>query len=506
MTNGCEDDKNRSEMQLLRRSQDAVKPYVIAIVAVAGATMVRLALEALVQSRGAYIFFTFGVVIAALYGGLRAGVAATILSLPLCDYLFIEPRYTWFIHDARGDSILLVLFIILGAGVSVIVARFQRAKERLRESAAALEESEHRLRALAAAVPQILFTAEPDGSVDYVSRRFSDYTGLEPVSLPGSGWLQALHPEDRYAATAGWTKPIETGNDYQASFRLKRSDGLYRWFESHATSIRDSKGQLTKWFGVCSDVHDHKTLEEALERRTEELLEANDDLQRFTYRVSHDVKEPLRIVGIYTEMLVQRNQEKLDEESCLFARHIRKGVDRITNQITDLLKYAQEGQSEPPRTTVDLNAIVDSVAAHVQPAAAMAGATVTHDPLPPVVANGDAIVSVFQNLIGNALKYRSAAPPRVHISVRAADDDWEFLVQDNGIGFEMKDAEQIFDVFYRLHSNSQIEGTGLGLAIVKRIINRSGGRVWAESCPGKGSIFHFTLPKTASVTSQTGQT
>ena len=241
------------------------------------------------------------------------------------------------------------------------------------------------------------------------------------------------------------------------------------------------------------DIQDHRLLEEALARRTEELAESSEDFQRFAYRVSHDLKEPLRMIALFSQMVAQRNRDTVDAESRTFISYILDGVDRIQRQLHDLLEYAKAGSLEIKRELVDLNVILESVLANLGPMILETGAIVTHETLPTMVVNPDRIRSIFQNLIGNALKYRGADPPRVHLSVRENEAQWTFSVEDNCAGFEIEDLERIFKPFERAAPN--IPGSGLGLAIVKRIVELKGVRIWAESAIGKGSTFFFTLPR-----------
>ena len=398
------------------------------------------------------------------------------------------------LYDAPGDSVTLALFLLLGIAITAVVEKFNRTKEHLRQTVLELRQSELRLRTLAQTVPEALFTATSEGDCDYVSQSFCDYTGLEPKRAP-TDWSQVIHPEDRPSVARRWAKSLDTETDFEATYRLRRSDGKYRWFMSHAKPVREPDGKITKWSGVCADIHEHKLLEEALARRTEELGASNEEFQRFAYRFCHDLKEPLRMIGIYTELLAERNRDKMDIDCRTFTLYVLDGVDRIENQMRQLLEYATAGSFEVKCELIDFNVILESAITDLCARIVETGATVSHDTLPSLIANSDRIQSIFENLIGNALKYRSAYPPRIHISAGLRNDDWFFSVQDNGIEFEMQYAETIFAPFERLSANARIQGSGLGLAIVKRIVELQGGRVWAESEAGKGSTFYFSLPR-----------
>ncbi len=312
----------------------------------------------------------------------------------------------------------------------------------------------------------------------------------------GVGWLETVHPDDREQTIASWSKSVRSGDEFEITYRLRRADGVYRWFQGHAVRVWDSQNQNGHWFGVSTDIHEHKELEESLARRTKELLLSNEYLQRFAHVAGHDLQEPLRTIGIFTQMLVERNRDKLNEEADEFSRHFLEGVARMKSLIQDLLDYATASHAEEKlRGRTDLNGVVGSGMGDLHLAISEAGATIACDRLPSVTANENGILRVFQNLIGNAIKYRSSEEPHIHISARSDGDEWILCVRDNGIGFDMGYAKRVFEPFRRLHSAAQIQGTGIGLAIVKRIIEHHGGRVWAESEPSKGSTFFFTLPR-----------
>ncbi len=465
----------------------------IAIAAVLGATVLRTSINSIAGDRYPLLFYTAAIVVAALFGGFRAGVLATVLSAVAADFLFVEPRWTLALKSP-GDLLVIGAFVLLGLFLSLLIGRLHEAREGVYFSALAVKASEAKLSALADAVPEILFTATGEGTTDYVSKRFSDYSGIDPGQLLATGWLNVLHPEDRERTIATWSRCTQTGIEYEMTYRMRRSDGEYRWFQCRATPLRDTTGRISKWFGVCTDIDDHKRLEDQLAERTDALVRTNEELQRFAFAASHDLQTPLRMMTSYCEQLLNRDGKVLDSEASECISHVLSGIDQMRRRVRDMLEYASASHDREIRTRTDLNAMLQLVLAQLQPWISETGATVTFDPLPTVIANDSRILQVLQNLIGNAIKYRATEPLRVHVSARLNGDEWLFSVSDNGLGFDMKYAERIFGVFQRLHSNDKIEGTGIGLAIVKRIIERHQGRVWAESAPGKGATFYFTLP------------
>ena len=235
---------------------------------------------------------------------------------------------------------------------------------------------------------------------------------------------------------------------------------------------------------------------ERLSERTEALSQANEELQRFAYALAHDLSTPLRGISALTELLVQRNAAKLDKSSRECAGMIVNKVQRTLSMIRGLLDYAAAGEKAEERALVDCTEVVDRAMDDLDSAIKECGAQITIAPLPSVLATDSQLVQVFTNLISNAIKYRlRVRRPQIHISASERNDEWVFCVSDNGIGLEMKYADEIFGMFRRLHGGDQFEGSGIGLALCKMIVQRHGGRIWVESEIGNGSRFFFTLPK-----------
>jgi signal transduction histidine kinase len=240
-------------------------------------------------------------------------------------------------------------------------------------------------------------------------------------------------------------------------------------------------------------------LERRVEQRTEALQRSNEDLQQFAYVVSHDLKEPLRMIGSYTELLRRKYQGQLDKEADEYINFAVEGVKRMQALIHDLLEYARAGEEEDKHTEqVDANEVLDTVLLNLQSRIEEAGAEVSRDSLPIVVTHRVWLMQLLQNLIGNALKYRSEQPPRVHVGAKRSETETVFFVRDNGIGIDPKYRDQVFGIFKRLHGR-EFEGTGIGLATCKKLVERAGGRIWFESKPGEGSTFFFSVPQTSRI-------
>ena len=233
--------------------------------------------------------------------------------------------------------------------------------------------------------------------------------------------------------------------------------------------------------------------EEDLARKVEELARSNAELEQFAYVASHDLQEPLRMVAAYTQLLGERYRGKLDENADKFIGYASEGALRMQTLIQDLLAFSRIGRNGAALGHVDCDAVVEEVLLSLGPAMEETGAVVTHTALPVVWADRSQMVQIFQNLIGNAIKFRGE-DPAISVQAEKADKQWLFSVSDNGIGIAPECEENIFVVFQRLHARTEYPGNGIGLAICKKIVQRYGGKIWVEPRTGHGSIFKFTMP------------
>lgn len=355
----------------------------------------------------------------------------------------------------------------------------------------ALKKSEARFRQLADSMPHIVWTARPDGYVDYYNERWYDFTGFNRHRNIGKGWEQILHPEDVAPCREAFYNAIRSGEPCQTECRFwdgKR--GYWSWFLGRAVPVRDEEGRIAKWYGTFTNIDRQK-------RTQEDLLHANQDLEQFAYSASHDLQEPLRNVAIYSQLIKKRYSGKLDADAEEFLRYMLEGASRMQHLVSDLLAYTHAGVIDRESTApVSAEAALEAVIEGLHPAMEEAGGVVTHDPLPFVSLEEVHLQQLLQNLIANALKYRKDdESPRVHLAAARDNGFWRFSVEDNGIGIEPEYHEKVFGIFKRLHAKGgKYSGTGIGLAICQKIVERYGGRIWLESELGTGSVFYFTCP------------
>jgi len=380
-------------------------------------------------------------------------------------------------------------------GVAIDITEQRRAEQALRES-------EERYRCLAHAMPQVVYLTGQDGKTELVNQHWEKYSGIRAEECFGFNWLAWIHPDDVEPLMPLWADCLRTGKSFEAEYRLRNAGGEYRWHLSRAVAVRGVDGAIAQWVGTLTDIHDLKTAQETLRRnekrlqdKAAQLTRANEDLLHFAYAASHDLQAPMRTVVAFSRLLDLKYKARLDEESGKLLRHIVDAGSRMATMLRDLLQFAELAGGQLPSTEpIPLGRPLATALQNLHSEIKETGARITHDLLPTVAGHPVRLAQLFQNLVGNALKYRKPEhPPRIHISARTIGGESVTTIRDNGIGFEPKYAESIFGIFRRLHGE-EVAGTGIGLAICQRIVERLGGRIWAKGELGAGASFSFSLP------------
>ena len=320
--------------------------------------------------------------------------------------------------------------------------------------------------------------------------------GATPEQCVGKTDFDFFSREHAEKAFADEQEIIRTGQPVIAKVeRVTRRDGRQNWASSTKVPWRDASGKIIGTFGLSRDITALKEAEEKLTEERNLLARSNAELEQFAYVASHDLQEPLRAVASCVQLLQKRYQGKLDARADEFIAHAVDGTKRMQALITDLLAYSRVGTRTHPFESVNCEEVLDDALANLTIAIQESGTAIKRDPLPTVVADATQLGQIFQNLIGNAVKFRAEGrTPEIRVAAQRGTAEWTFSVGDNGIGIEPQYYERVFRVFQRLHTRTRYPGTGIGLAICKKIVERHGGRIWIESRPEQGTTFFFTLP------------
>ena len=347
---------------------------------------------------------------------------------------------------------------------------------------------------------EVIFDVD-DKPVDYrfleINPAFEGQTGL--VEAEGK-LMRDLAPDHEKHWFEIYGKIALTGEPMRF---VNEAKALNRWYDVYAFKIGDPEGRevailfndITKRKKAEDELKEHQdTLEEKVEKRTEDLLKSNKELEQFAYVSSHDLQEPIRMVTNFTQLLERRYKGKLDADADEYINFIVEGAHRMKYLIDDLLAFSRLNTQAKKFENVNLETVLINVLSNLSISIQENNARITHDPLPTVKADESQMMQVLQNLIVNAIKFHGPTPPIINISTQKEENEWIFAVSDNGIGIDPEYQKQIFEVFKRLHTRKDYPGSGIGLSISQKIINRHGGRIWVESELGKGSTFYFTLP------------
>lgn len=350
-------------------------------------------------------------------------------------------------------------------------------------------------RALADALPQMAWVAEPSGDIIWYNRRWYDYTGTTIEQMRGWGWRDVHHPDHVERVVERIGEAFRTGEPWKDTFPLRGADGEYRWFLSLAQPHRGPDGRILRWFGTNTDITERKGMERRLARHAIDLRRSNEELEQFAYVASHDLKAPLRGIENLVAWIEEDLEDSLTGDVRTNMELLKSRVRRLDSLLDDLLAYSRAGRADATMDTVDTKALVEELAVLVSPPE---GFAITADPsLPTLQAARAPLTQALQNLIGNAIKHHDRpAEGHIRVEARSAGDVVEFVVTDDGPGIPEQFRERVFGMFQTLKPRDEVEGSGMGLTIVRKLVDRQGGKAWLADGPdGRGLAVHFTWPR-----------
>lgn len=383
-------------------------------------------------------------------------------------------------------------------GVAVDITDIKRAE-------AALQESENRFRSLANSMSQLAWIARADGYIFWYNERWYEYTGTTPAQMEGWGWQSVHDPAQLPRVMERWQHSIDSQLPFEMEFPLKGADGQFRDFLTRGEPVKDPTGKVLQWVGTNTDIDLIKQaeekirlinveLEERVAQRTAQLESANKELEAFSYSVSHDLRAPLRSINGFSEIVLKEYAEQLPEEGKRYLGIIREGGLEMGELIDDLLAFSRLSRQSLSKRPVDMAQLIQDCLKELGDERDGREVEVRVGELPPALADRSLLKQACFNLLSNAFKYtRQRKPAIIEIGFLVKEGEGVYFIRDNGAGFDMQYAGKLFGVFQRLHRAEEFEGTGVGLAIVQRVIQRHGGRVWAEAVVDQGATFYFTL-------------
>lgn len=362
--------------------------------------------------------------------------------------------------------------------------------------------ADERFKTLAETLPQLIWMTDEKGSHQFASNRWSEYAGFDPCV--SSNWEEFIHPLDMRSLMNAWNRSLTTGDNYFSEARLKNNQGEYRWHYVHGIPIKGDDGSITNWIGSFTDFHEKKNeadkLESLVAMRTSELQRSNEELEQFAHVASHDLKEPLRKIKIFTSRFMDEFGNGLAGNAKLYLEKIDKSVNRMFAMVEGVLQYSSLNAIQAPTVDVDLKIVFENIESDLELMIQQKNAVIEYDDLP--VINGQPLLihQLFYNILNNSLKFsRQEVDPLIQVLYSrkknmAGNEFHEIIVKDNGIGFSNDHMDKIFKAFTRLNTKDKFEGTGLGLALCKKIVDRHNGYILAEGKENEGATFIIGLP------------
>jgi len=360
----------------------------------------------------------------------------------------------------------------------------------------AMRKSEHLYRAIGESIDYGIWVCDPDGRNIYASKSFLNLVGLTQEQCSNFGWGDVLHPDDAERTVAAWKECVRTCGVWDFEHRYCGVDGQWHPILARGVPVLNKQGEVICWAGINLDISKLKNTETSLKERTQQLKAANKELESFSYSISHDLKAPLRAIGGYCVMFMKKYGGTLNDDATRMINVIHDNAEKMDVLIDDLLSFSKVSRNSITISEIDMDRLASVVWDDIRATNEERELEVKITKLLPGFGDRSLIRQVLFNLFSNAVKFtRARRPGIIEMSCYTETDKVVYCLKDNGVGFDMKFYDKLFGVFQRLHSNEEYEGTGIGLALVKRIINRHGGRVWAEGQVDEGATFYFTLLK-----------
>jgi PAS domain S-box-containing protein len=362
-----------------------------------------------------------------------------------------------------------------------------------KEAEEALRDRERTLRLVMNAIPALIAYIDPDFRYLRVNKGYENWFGRPAGEIEGRH-IREILGDSAWELVRPDLEQAMAGNVIRFERFLHYQNSEPRWVQTTCVPDYDEEGNVRGIVAHVLDIGDYKQAEENLKNYADNLKQSNEDLERFAYVASHDLREPLRMVTSFSQLLERNYKGRLDADADEFIDYIVDGGKRMESLISDLLDYSRVISQTRPMVTIDTGTAVKTAIGNLSSSIADSGAVITVDPLPAITGDLIQITMVFQNLLSNAIKFHGKKHPVVHIGSEKEGGSWVFSVRDNGVGIDPEYHDKIFEIFQRLHASREYEGTGIGLAICKRVIERHGGKIWVESELGKGSTFYFMIP------------